>query len=109
VMLIREIDVVGTRNPLVLASQGPSSQGARSSTRGAVTAPTTVGVAVPRFTPPAGTVILARIRVHGWVVARFGLTAPLRATLDQLTARARNFFHHGAPQWVLAFLQSPGR
>jgi mannosyltransferase len=113
-VVIREVDVVGTRSPLRLESQGPASTGAKSTgvrsigRKAKAQAPTVVGVALPRLSSTADIVAIRRVRVHGWVVSRFRLVRPWRVNIDQLTARSPRFFRR-APQWVLAFIQLPGR
>jgi mannosyltransferase len=101
---IGEVDVVGTRQLLTLASEGASS----SSTGNVLTAPAALGVAIPALRAPPGTTSLGRVHVKGWVIARFALGRPLRIDVDELAALAPRFFHH-APVALLTFIQQPGR
>jgi len=103
-VVISEVDVVGTRQRLTLASEGASS----SSTGKVLTAPAALGIAIPALHAPPGTTSLGRVRVKGWVIARFALVRPLRISVDQLAALARRFFHH-SPAALLSFIQEPGR
>jgi hypothetical protein len=106
--VIYELDVVGTRQRLTLASEGSASTGVKPA-RGipSVVAPAAIGVAMPRSMAPKGATLISRVRVYGWVVAKFRLRHPWRIDLDQLNSRASLFFRH-TPQWVLAFVQRPG-
>jgi len=102
-VVIGEIDIVGAQKRQRLVSDGPASDAEAHGTP----LRRYVGWPLPRSRPPAGSVLLARIRFDNWVVARFALKRPLRLQIAQLVALAPRYFGH-APVVLLAFVQRPG-
>ena len=86
--LVREIDLVGAIKRLGLIPL--HRRGAGVLPAGSVGHQS--GPSIPRSVAPRGTRLLARFRVHNWVVARFEFKRPIRATLRQFAAMAPRFF-----------------
>jgi hypothetical protein len=97
--MIGEIDVVGAQKRLVVVQQGAPVVTAS----GTVTTPERKPL--PRSVAPPGTRLLARLRIHNWVIARFALSVPRSLTIDQLSAIAPTFFRH-TPAALLIFTQN---
>ncbi len=97
-VLVGEIDVVGAikRIPVRDLSDAPVASAT----------PVPTGRPLPRRVAPAGTWLLARVRVHNWVIARFALRTPRRLSIDRLAALAPRFYRH-APASLLVFTE-PG-
>ncbi len=101
---IREVDVVGaTRKLGLLAPRGVRP----AATLEPRLAPR-FGPSVPRSAAPRGARLIARFRVHNWVLARFALQRPIRISIDQLTALAPRFFRR-TPRRLLVFFQPADR
>jgi mannosyltransferase len=96
-VLISEIDVIGALKRLPLAPLNHRSK------LGAPPRPTR-GRALPSLVPPPGTRLIARARVASWVIARYAFAHPQRFSIQQIAARAPEYFHH-APASLLAFTQ----
>jgi len=97
---IKEIDVVGATKRLSLLSTVPT--GFAAFANGGVLNP--VGRPIPAVHTPQGTRVLARLHLRNWVLARFALSRPMRASIRQLNAMAPRFFHK-TPQAILIFFQ----
>jgi multisubunit Na+/H+ antiporter MnhB subunit len=100
---VREVDVVGTIKRLRLARQAQPAIGA-----GPRAKPWRWGRPLPVRSAPPNTVLLARFRVHNWILARFALRHPIRVSPDQLRQLAPRFFLH-TPRTLLVLFQPPGR
>jgi len=101
---VREVDVVGATKRLGLLAVRRS--GPRALLEGAVVHP--VGPSVPAMIAPPGARLIARFRLHNWVLARFELRHPIRVTVGQMTALAPRFFRR-TPRKLLVFFQRPAR
>jgi hypothetical protein len=102
-VLISEIDVVGAQRREPVIATGKSYTLADGSP-----APAAQGVSMPKSKAPRGTVVVSRIRVANWVVARYRLRKPTWIDVVQLKKLAPGFFRR-APINLLVFFQKPGR
>ena len=95
---IGEIDVIAAlkRLPLAPATTHRSKAGAPPSP--------TRGRALPSLGPPPGTRLIARARVASWVIARYAFVHPQRLSIQQVAARAPEYFHR-SPAALLVFTQ----
>jgi hypothetical protein len=111
-VVVDQVVVVGTltRTPLapepVIASRGDAAKAGTS-------VPAGIGSSIPRLSTPPGTVKVSRVRVYGWVVARFRTRRPWRVRIDPAGVLvdahgplARRFFHR-LPAWILQTVQQP--
>ena len=109
-VLIKEIDVVGAikRFPLV-AIRHASAGGVANVVAGYQNLPGSrrrpMGSPVPRAIDPPGARLIARFRVHNWILARFALRHPVRASIDRLRAIAPRFLVH-TPLALMVFMQA---
>jgi mannosyltransferase len=97
---IREIDVVGATKRLSLVASVPTAS--HTDTDAEELNP--IGRPIPALRTPGGTRVLARMRVHNWVLARFVLLRPMRISILGLVAIAPRFFHR-TPTKLLVFFQ----
>jgi 4-amino-4-deoxy-L-arabinose transferase-like glycosyltransferase len=96
-----EVDVIGTHRTENVIQDGPGLAAyARDRDR------TVFGIAEPTRKAPRGSVLLRRFKLRGWVVARFRLDHPLRATLLGAQSYGLRFFRR-VPASLLVFLQRP--
>jgi len=112
-VLVKEVDVVGAtkRLRLVAAARRGSEVGNLSPRAQAALGVLSVGSPVPRSVSPRGARLLARFRVHNWIVARFALRHPERLNIASLKRLAGRFFRR-TPVSLLVFTQPaprPGR
>ena len=94
---ISEIDVIAALKRLRLA------RATHRSKVGAAPSPTR-GRALPSLVAPPGTRLIARARVASWVIARYAFAHPQRLSIQQVAARAPEYFHY-PPAALLAFTQ----
>ncbi|MGH2916351.1 MAG: glycosyltransferase family 39 protein [Solirubrobacteraceae bacterium] len=102
---VSEIDVVGARKRLALRPgplRSPSSAVGASALDGGAQGVT--GSPVPARRAPRGARLLARFRVHNWIVARFALGHPERLSIADLSRLASRFFRR-VPAKLLIFVQ----
>jgi hypothetical protein len=106
-VLVSEIDVVGATKRLRLVDT-PTEHGAaggeRLETAGAELAEHPRGAPVPRSVSPPGATLVARFRVHNWIVARFALPHPERVSVSSLARTASRYFRR-TPATLLIFIQ----
>jgi mannosyltransferase len=98
VVLIREIDVIGTHKRLNLVRPGVATGGSRKHQL--------VGVAMPLEDAPPGSRLVRRFKVHGWIIGRFALNRPLRLGPTGVAQLASRFFRR-VPKSLLVFTQRP--
>jgi Dolichyl-phosphate-mannose-protein mannosyltransferase len=108
-VLISEVDVVGATKHIALASEHPSGGGAAveaTNPPGDRPDPSLRrrGPAVPRTVAPPGALLLSRMRVANFIVARFLLDRPQWVSIDSLARSAPRYFLH-APAALLVFMQ----
>lgn len=109
-VLVREIDVVGTKKRLrVQGASGPATSAVALRDRvDAKQGALPTGSSLPRSVAPAGATLLARFRVDNWIVARFELAQTERISIDGLRSIAHRFFRR-TPAALLVFTQRSGR
>ncbi|MGI8505475.1 MAG: glycosyltransferase family 39 protein [Solirubrobacteraceae bacterium] len=103
---VSELDVVGATKRMRLAA--PSGLRDVSIGPGATSLSTLrrarAGAPVPRSVAPPGATLLARFRIHNWIVARFRLSRPELVSVDSLIRAASRFFRR-TPAALLIFMQ----
>jgi hypothetical protein len=103
-VLVGEVDVVGATKRLRLAT--PTDR--RGELVEAKLGEVTHGSTVPSRVAPRGARLLARFRVHNWIVARFELDHLQRVTVNRLIRIASRFFRR-TPAALLVFTQPRAR